>query len=1077
MILVVFVLLVMPHLARADVSQGLSVPDGFAVTLVADDELAHDVFCLTVDNQGRPVVSGPGYIRTLIDQDGDGRAESFTQFANGPATGAQGLAFDGQDLLCVGDGGLLRYRDRDGDGSADGPPEVLMRLKTGGEHNAHSVQRGPDGWWYVIAGNFAGVSRKDATLSTSPIRFPSAGTLLRLPPDFSGCEVVCHGFRNAYDFAFNSYGDAFVFDSDGERDVSLPWYRPTRVFAGLPGSHAGWKTPSWKRPDDYPNMPPVVTSCGRGSPTGVICYRHRQFPADYHGALFLLDWTFGRVLVVKPAARGAAWGGNEEVFMSSVGQFGFAPTDIEVTPTGDLLICVGGRGTHGSIFRVEYVGEETPRKKIAEPTADDLARCLAAPQPQSSWSRASWLPLARKLGATRLADAATNQQLPATWRARAIEILTDVFDGLDGEHHLELSRAPSPLVRARAAWSSGYYLLGDDARRTSAIYLDDDNPMVTRQALEAVLRRAASGPLDVELPSIVRHLSSEHRFVRAAAARVVARCDAESRQAIENLVPLDNLLGQLSLLLAATPEESLTDPAAFHRAIYILARAEHPRQQREATLLAYRTLGGLGGANLPPAFDGYSCRELPPSAGVTALLETMYPTGYEEVDYELARLAAIISARSPRLLERISAQLRSDSDPLDDIHLLIVLARIPAERNATQRERIARALIGLDAKIQARGMQQDRNWDTRISEIYQRLMKQDAQLPSAVVHQDDFGEPGHALFARPLHGPIRQLAADTFARRIHENEQYAWNTDVVFVLAGSQNPLHRRLVRNQFKDYALRNAVLLALAQHPDPVDLNRYLAGLKSGDFEVLRASIHALEQLPASQNPAAQFALLNALRRLGSDEREQPMRNEVVRLLRRNMQMDFEYQFDAPYFDPQTEVLGRWDAYLKSRFPKYAERNLAAMEQQVASLFNRLRQIDWPSGDIQRGADWYKKLSCIGCHGQRSAIGPDLAGITRRFSRNDVFVALALPQRDVAPRYHTTLLQTIDGTVISGVIVYESVDGITLQNSSNETVRIPAEDIESRRELDTSLMPDGMLDSLTDQDLADLYAYLSEL
>ena len=58
----------------------------------------------------------------------------------------------------------------------------------------------------------------------------------------------------------------------------------------------------------------------------------------------------------------------------------------------------------------------------------------------------------------------------------------------------------------------------------------------------------------------------------------------------------------------------------------------------------------------------------------------------------------------------------------------------------------------------------------------------------------------------------------------------------MFVLAASNNPLHRRLVRSQFRDYALRNAVLLALAAHPDPVDLNKYLSGLKASDFDVLR-------------------------------------------------------------------------------------------------------------------------------------------------------------------------------------------------------------------------------------------------
>ena len=285
------------------------------------------------------------------------------------------------------------------------------------------------------------------------------------------------------------------------------------------------------------------------------------------------------------------------------------------------------------------------------------------------------------------------------------------------------------------------------------MHLEDTDPLVVRHALEAVLRRAAESPLDVQLPQVARHLSSEDRFIREAAARVVARCDAATQRRFERLVPLDDMLGQLSLLLAATLEEGRSQTEAFNQAIYVLTRADDAAQQREAVLLAQRALGGLAGADLPPAFDGYSCRDEPRPGGLTALLETMFPIGQADVDYELARLAAIIAARSPRLLERITARLRPDSDPLDDIHLLLVLARLPAGRNPAQRDRIARALIGLDAKIQARGMQQDRNWDTRISEIYDRLVDYDPSLPAAVINQEGFGAPGHALFANVCAAP------------------------------------------------------------------------------------------------------------------------------------------------------------------------------------------------------------------------------------------------------------------------------------------------------------------------------------
>ncbi len=367
----------------ADPASSISVPAGFEASLFADDDLAHDIFALTIDSRGQVAVSGPGYVRILVDKDLDGRAESYQTYADSPATGAQGLYFDGPDLLCTGDGGLLRYRDGDGDGRADGPPETLLSLKTGGEHFAHSVQRGPDGWWYVILGNLAGISAHDVSLPSSPVTAPAAGVLLRIAPDLSRTEVVADGFRNPYDFAFHALGDVFVFDSDGERDVSLPWYRPTRVFQVLPGTHAGWISPSWKFPDYFPEMPPVATDAGRGSPTGMVFYRHTRFPAKYSQTLFALDWTFGRVFAIPLTRDGPRLRGPAETFLTTRGEFGFAPTDIAVTRDGDLMISVGGRGTRGGVYRVRYVGDNQLEPGHAVAIVDSLTQCLTAPQPLS----------------------------------------------------------------------------------------------------------------------------------------------------------------------------------------------------------------------------------------------------------------------------------------------------------------------------------------------------------------------------------------------------------------------------------------------------------------------------------------------------------------------------------------------------------------------------------------------------------------------------------------------------------------------------------------------------------------------
>ena len=156
---------------------GLRVPPGFAVREVAGSDLANDIQCMTVGDDGRIIVSGRGYISILIDDDGDGRADRADRFADGPRDGAMGLLREGDTLYATGDGGLRRYRDRDGDDRADGPSELVRAVKTGGEHDAHAVRRGPDGWLYLIVGNFAGVDAAYASLPTSPIRDPVAGCL------------------------------------------------------------------------------------------------------------------------------------------------------------------------------------------------------------------------------------------------------------------------------------------------------------------------------------------------------------------------------------------------------------------------------------------------------------------------------------------------------------------------------------------------------------------------------------------------------------------------------------------------------------------------------------------------------------------------------------------------------------------------------------------------------------------------------------------------------------------------------------------------------------------------------------
>jgi putative membrane-bound dehydrogenase-like protein len=1139
--------------ALADDAVNLQVPPGFVVTQYADDQLAHDIFSLTFDSSGRVVVSGPGYVRILIDSNHDGVADSFKQFADGPASGAQGMCFRGRDLICTGDGGLIRYRDANADDRADGPPDVFLKLKTGGEHHAHAVQRGPDGWWYVIIGNDAGISSAYIKLKSSPIKEPRAGCLLRLKPDLSGGEIVADGMRNSYDFAMNEAGDFFVFDSDSEREVSLPWYRPIRVLHTLPGSHAGWVSQSWIRPDHYLDMPGVVASFGRGSPTGVVCYQHTQFPRHYRGALFVLDWTFGRVLTVPLKKFGGSWTSTPYAFMAPKGDFGFAPTDAEVGPDGSLYISVGGRGTRGGVYKVTYVGDHPQTSSIVlasdekgpagdagdnhpriatktkgtEPAGtnstqpadkltvdqkegnqkvaadsrtapasshrstlnitparrqDPLTSCLTARQPQSAWSRNNWVPVARKLGRETLVKACLDPLRPVAQRVRAIEIVTELFSGLDPSALDTLASDQAAAVRARAIWSAGRFARVYPAASFRP-FMEDHDAAVARAALEAVWTAQPVGSFESLLPPIVSRLGDEDRAVRFAAARLIGRLDDAQATGISLTLDQSNPSTELWFAFGRCERGTQLNLLAFERAIKVFAKTESPTLRLEAVRVMQIALGDCGpGHAVAPMFDGYTSaidlkpheRELDP---LRIRVAQLFPTKNAEVDFELARVIAMLQPLNAPLLDRVLDQISEKSSPVRDIHYLCVAASIPLDRTSEQSKRIAQALVELEPKIAARKLNQDRNWDDRVGEMYKQLASLDADLPGQIVAQKHFGRPGHVLFLSEIGPDLLKPSTEAFVHNIQTDPHYKWTNGVVFLLGESAVPGHRALIRSKFVEYPLRGAVLMALAQKPDEADRPWFIEGLESAQLEVVDACLSALEKLPAGQSVAERFALVNALRRLSNDKPELILRERAVGLLKRSTNEDFGFIVGEAGRKPQPEVVEKWGHWLEQTYPKEFARMTALGGDDSSQARQVLAEVNWSVGNPNRGKKVFESRTCAQCHNGRTALGPDLSGAARRFSRDDLFTAIIQPNRDVSPRYQTTMIETKGGKVYTGMIVYEAVDGIILRNASNQTFRFTPGEIEERRTLKTSLMPSGLLKDLKPSDFADLYAYIRSL
>jgi putative heme-binding domain-containing protein len=451
---------------------GLRLERGFRIHQFSGEQLANDIWCLTLNPRGEAVVSGPGYISTLLDMNADGKADEAIRFAT--TKGAMGIAFDpsGKQVLVMGDGWLSEYRDDNLDRVADGPPRHLFPFASG-EHGGHAIKRGPDGWWWVIGGNDAGFRADQHDLSRLEGLDPTnrkvrAGALLRISPDLQRSEVVADGFRNPYDFDFNEAGQVFTYDSDCERDYFLPWYSGCRAYHVRFGKTHGWRLPGYLRsfriPDYMPETVPALADLGRGSPTGVRCYQGSAFPSHYRGGLFICDWTFGRIHYLPLTTAGDTFTTRPEVFLEPIGTHGFAPTAIVETKDGALLVSIGGRKTRGAVYRIE-----------ADKNAPNDTPAVLAVAPQSPPAMLAEIAAAQaKLGGWRIEGASAEVFVPYEPANPK---------GLDGN-----DRKDALDVAQRGLFSIDDRVQAESARLLAM--LADDSPLTADQLLKTITEKS-----------------------------------------------------------------------------------------------------------------------------------------------------------------------------------------------------------------------------------------------------------------------------------------------------------------------------------------------------------------------------------------------------------------------------------------------------------------------------------------------------------------------------------------------------------------------------------------------------------
>jgi putative heme-binding domain-containing protein len=419
---------------------------------------------LCKDNQGRLILSPQhrannpdgGLLRVTLGKDGK---LAKREFIAKPLYDAQGMTFANGALWVVVNkysttfaSGLYRITD---DGSDKWEKiELIKKLPGGGEHGPHAVELGPDGNLYVMAGNHTkppeGLSptsphknwAEDHVLPRQPdgnghatgVMAPG-GYVCRVSPDGKNWDFFCGGFRNQFDFAFNPDGELFVWDADMEWDWGMPWYRATRVNHATSGSEFGWRYGTGKWPDYHADSLGAVVDIGIGCPTGVSNGKGAKFPAKYQRAIYLMDWTYGRIMAVHLKPEGASYTATWENFIAPAGLVKSGEpkpplnvTDLIIGDDGAMYFTIGGRDTAAGLYRVTYTGKEStaaawePNKEGAEARA--LRRKLEAFHGKADPKALDfiWPHLNRPDRALRYAARIALEAQPVTtWQTRALE--------------------------------------------------------------------------------------------------------------------------------------------------------------------------------------------------------------------------------------------------------------------------------------------------------------------------------------------------------------------------------------------------------------------------------------------------------------------------------------------------------------------------------------------------------------------------------------------------------------------------------------------------------------------------------
>jgi putative heme-binding domain-containing protein len=306
-------------------------------------------------------------------------------------------------------------------------------------------------------------------------------------------------------------------------------------------------------------------------------------------------------------------------------------------------------------------------------------------------------------------------------------------------------------------------------------------------------------------------------------------------------------------------------------------------------------------------------------------------------------------------------------------------------------------------------------------------------------------------------------------------KQQAMQLNILFNKGRGEEEL-LAMVNDTSKQLAWRRQAILALARQKSSKLREKLIKAIDERDMAPSAIDALGIVGSPEdSEMLVARFSGFN-----------QPAREAVVRLLASRpstapllLNAVAENKFPRSLIQTTTlrqlQYLGNDDINkrLIALFPETAQVS-EDKRKRIVDLQEQLSKTDGAAGNPVAGRKLFDQ-SCAKCHrlfGEGSQIGPELTG-SQRSNLNYLLDNIVDPSAQLADTYRMSVIRLEDGRVIMGVILQQNDKVLTLQ-TADDRLALSVADIEEIQRTNKSLMPEGLLDSLTQQQIRDLVSYL---